>query len=93
MTVCVRCVVSGRVQGVWFRASTREQALRLGIAGHAVNLPDGRVEVLACGDSRRLETFKKWLEIGPEYAKVTNIEEIDPESSNIPATFDVLPTA
>jgi acylphosphatase len=48
-TQCLRFFVSGRVQGVWFRASTREQARRHGITGHARNLPDGRVEVLACG--------------------------------------------
>jgi acylphosphatase len=78
---------------VFYRDSTRRQAQAIGITGWVRNLYDGRVEVLACGDSRKLETFKKWLEIGPEYAKVTNIEETDKESSNIPATFDVLPTA
>jgi acylphosphatase len=90
---CRRFLVSGRVQGVFYRDSTRRQARAMGITGWVRNLYDGRVEVLACGDSRKLETFKKWLEIGPEYAKVTNIEETDQESPNIPATFDVLPTA
>ena len=46
-----RCLVAGRVQGVFFRASTRARAEALGVAGHARNLPDGRVEVLACGSS------------------------------------------
>lgn len=50
MTV-VRFVVSGRVQGVFFRASTRDEALRLGLRGHARNLPDGRVEVMVSGDT------------------------------------------
>ena len=44
-----RFLVGGKVQGVFFRASTREQALRLGLSGRAVNLADGRVEVIACG--------------------------------------------
>jgi len=73
MTVCVRCVVSGRVQGVWFRASTRDQALRLGISGHAVNLPDGRVEVLACGDERAVERLQAWLWEGPDQARVSAV--------------------
>ena len=47
--------VSGKVQGVWFRASTREQALQLGLAGHAKNLDDGRVQVLAVGDADALD--------------------------------------
>jgi len=91
--ICRRFLVSGRVQGVFYRDSTRRQAQAIGVTGWVRNLHDGRVEVLACGDSLKLETFKNWLEIGPEYAKVTNIKEIDQESSNIPATFDVLPTA
>jgi len=44
-----RCLVAGRVQGVFYRASTRARAEALGVTGHARNLPDGRVEVLACG--------------------------------------------
>ena len=91
--ICRRYRVSGRVQGVFYRDSTRRQARATGITGWVRNLHDGRVEVLACGDAGQLETFKKWLEIGPEYAKVTNIEETDEKSSNIPAVFDVLPTA
>jgi acylphosphatase len=90
---CRRFLVSGRVQGVFYRDSTRRQAQAMGISGWVRNLYDGRVEVLACGGARQLEIFKKWLEIGPEHAKVTNIEEIDEKSSNIPAAFDVLPTA
>ena len=50
-----RCLVSGRVQGVWYRAATRERAVALGVTGHALNLADGRVEVLACGDPAAVE--------------------------------------
>ena len=46
---CVRCLISGRVQGVFFRAATRNKAVELGLRGRARNLPDGRVEVIACG--------------------------------------------
>lgn len=70
---CRRYVVSGRVQGVWFRASTREQAERLGIGGHALNLPDGSVEVLACGDDAVLDQLAAWLRHGPELARVDDL--------------------
>jgi acylphosphatase len=61
------------VQGVWFRASTRQQADRLGLAGHALNLPDGRVEVVACGDAAALDTLAAWLWRGPELALVDDV--------------------
>ena len=70
---CRRFIVSGRVQGVWFRASTREQAQRLGISGHAVNLPDGQVEVVACGVESALDELASWLTRGPELARVENV--------------------
>jgi acylphosphatase len=57
--------VSGKVQGVFYRASTREQALALGLTGYARNLPDGAVEVLACGDARAIEALERWLWQGP----------------------------
>lgn len=70
---CRRFVVSGRVQGVWFRASTREQAERLGIRGHALNRPHGSVEVLACGDEAALDQLAAWLRHGPELARVETL--------------------
>lgn len=75
-----RFLVEGRVQGVWFRASTREQALRLGVSGYAKNLADGRVEVLAEGHPDALEELSNWLKQGPRLAKVTNLrtEACDP---------------
>ena len=63
-------IVSGRVQGVFYRASTREQALRLGLAGYAKNLPNGRVEVLATGSTEALDALECWLRLGPPAAKV-----------------------
>ncbi|KTD20422.1 acylphosphatase [Legionella lansingensis] len=69
---CMHCFISGRVQGVWFRASAREEAEKLGITGWARNLPDGRVEVIACGDPDKLEKFDAWLQNGPPHAQVTN---------------------
>ena len=91
--ICRRYLVSGRVQGVFYRDSTRRQAQAMGLTGWVRNLFDGRVEVLACGDPVQLDTFAKWLEIGPEYAKVTNIEVLPEKTSTIPDSFSVLPTA
>ncbi len=69
-----RCLVSGRVQGVYYRASAAERARAAGITGHARNLPDGRVEVLACGSHAAIEAFIGWLWIGPAAAKVNHVE-------------------
>jgi len=70
---CRRFVVSGRVQGVWYRASTRRFAESLGLSGHALNLPDGRVEVLACGGDGELDQLTSWLWHGPELAVVDDV--------------------
>ena len=73
---CVRFIVSGRVQGVFFRASTRDEALRLGLRGHARNLADGRVEVVARGDDAALADLERWLQVGPPLARVTGVERL-----------------
>ena len=69
-----RFLVGGRVQGVFFRASTREQALRLGLRGHARNLVDGDVEVIAAGDAQALDRLEAWLRTGPPNARVERVE-------------------
>ncbi|CAN7441802.1 acylphosphatase [Pseudoxanthomonas sp. LjRoot143] len=65
-----RFLVSGKVQGVFYRASTRERALDLGLSGRATNLPDGRVEVIAEGDAVALDALEAWLRLGPPAARV-----------------------
>ncbi len=69
-----RFLVSGKVQGVWFRASTREQALRLNLRGFARNLHDGSVEVVAQGDENSLALLEAWLWQGPKLAEVSNVQ-------------------
>ena len=66
--------VHGRVQGVFFRDSTRREAERLGLTGHAINLPDGTVEVLASGPANALAELESWLQEGPPMARVTKVE-------------------
>jgi acylphosphatase len=84
-----RAVVRGRVQGVWFRASTAERAVALGLRGSAENRPDGSVLVLAAGDAAALERLVDWLRRGPPLARVdaVEVEAIDPAASDWPEGF------
>jgi acylphosphatase len=68
-----RFLVSGRVQGVFYRASTRNEALRLGLGGSARNLADGRVEVIASGPDDALSALERWLWQGPPSARVEDV--------------------
>ena len=74
MVTCVRCLIAGRVQGVWFRASTKEKAMELGVCGWVRNLPDGRVEALLQGEAEAVEALKKWLWRGPTLAQVVDVQ-------------------
>jgi acylphosphatase len=69
-----RCFVSGRVQGVFYRASTRQKATELGCAGFARNLPDGRVEVLAVGEPQAVQELLDWLWHGSPASEVKLVE-------------------
>jgi len=73
MTSARRFTIKGRVQGVFFRESTRRVAEGLGITGHAINLSNGDVEVLACGAPEALDQLAEWLKEGPRMASVTEI--------------------
>lgn len=75
MTRCRRYLISGRVQGVFYRASTQTAARRLGLSGWVRNLADGRVEVVACGAETLLAEFGRWLWHGPPEAMVSSVEE------------------
>jgi acylphosphatase len=69
-----RFLVAGKVQGVFFRASTRAQAERLGVDGYVRNLPDGRVEVLAVGAENAIQALAQWLRHGPPQARVDAVD-------------------
>ncbi len=71
--VCRHVWVSGRVQGVWFRARTAEQARALGLQGWVRNRADGRVEVLIQGSESTVERLLAWLEQGPPLARVDRL--------------------
>ncbi len=84
---CKKCLVGGRVQGVYYRATAARRAQELSIRGYARNLPDGRVEVLACGEAAAVEAFVKWLWIGSSASKVQSVEVHDAR-----AAAEALPT-
>lgn len=74
-TVRTRIVVSGRVQGVWFRASTADAARMLDVAGWVRNLPDGDVEAVFEGEPEAVASAVAWARRGPERALVTSVHE------------------
>jgi len=86
--ICLSCLVSGRVQGVWYRDSTQRQAQALGISGYVRNLPDGRVEVLACGETAALQRLQDWLWLGPPAAEVTDVQ-CTPTADEPPPGFQI----
>lgn len=73
-SIARRCYVSGRVQGVFYRASARERAAELGLECEAINLPDGRVEVRVRGEPAAVQALIDWLHVGPAAARVTSVE-------------------
>ena len=89
MQTCIRCFISGRVQGVSFRYYTRQQATRLNLRGWAKNLPDGRVDVLAHGEQDAITSLRSWLNKGPSMAYVTNVECQPAEVGICPDGFEI----
>jgi acylphosphatase len=89
IVICKRSLVRGRVQGVFYRATAAQRARELGVKGYARNLPDGRVEVLACGDAKQVDEFVAWLWTGSSASKVTSVEvaELTLEPHQLPAGF------
>jgi acylphosphatase len=78
-----RCIVSGRVQGVFYRKSAQQRARELGVAGHARNRVDGSVEVLAVGEAAAVEAFVAWLWQGSSTSRVTGVEVLELDATAI----------
>ncbi len=85
---CIHAIVSGKVQGVFFRDCTQKKATALNITGWVKNLPDNTVELIACGAKQNINEFTKWLWQGSPNSHVRNVEwqEIEPQNHN---TFEV----
>jgi len=85
-----RFLVRGKVQGVWFRASTRDEALMLGLRGYASNLSNGDVEVLAVGDADAIDRLAVWLQQGPPMARVDAVQRFASDEITDTQGFEVL---
>ncbi len=87
--ICRKCLVSGRVQGVFYRATAARRAAELSIRGYARNLPDGRVEVLALGEDAAVAEFVRWLWTGSSASKVTSVEvhDVTAAAAKVPQGF------
>ncbi len=79
----VHVLITGRVQGVWFRSNTKQKADKLGITGWVRNTTDGNVEAVFEGFDKRIEEMIDWCKTGPPLAKVENvkIEKQDPKNN------------
>ncbi|HEX9695627.1 MAG TPA: acylphosphatase [Actinomycetota bacterium] len=89
MVVRIRVLVAGRVQGVFFRAATAEQARRAGVAGSVRNLDDGRVEAVFEGPEASVDSLVAWCRRGPEHAAVSSVDA-DPEEPSGERGFRIL---
>ncbi len=85
----VRLIVEGKVQGVWFRESTRREASHLGVFGWVRNRPDGKVEVLAEGPEERVRSLVAWCHHGPPAARVHKVQEYEEAWTGEFDSFDV----
>lgn len=87
---CIHCYISGKVQGVWFRQSALQRAEMLGVVGWIRNLPDGRVECLACGEPAALVRFRDWLQEGPPAARVEAVDCVPAtQPQPLPEQFEI----
>jgi acylphosphatase len=86
LIICKKCLVSGRVQGVFYRGTAARRAQELAVRGYARNLADGRVEVLACGEEEAVRTFVSWLWTGSSASKVTSVDVSDVPSDSVQLT-------
>jgi len=85
----VKILVSGRVQGVYFRLFTQNKAKHFAIKGSAKNLPDGRVEIIAEAENMAIEKFIKWCHKGPITARVDHVEVSELQHGEALTTFEI----
>lgn len=86
---CAHLRIQGRVQGVWFRASMRNEALRLGVQGWVRNVPDSSVEAVVEGPSEQVDALIAWSHEGPEQAQVQSVDVTWIEREEVLDSFEV----
>jgi len=82
MKSTVHVVISGRVQGVWFRANTKQKAEQLGVTGWVKNTADGKVEAIFEGDKKHIQEMIDWCHQGPPSAQIEQVEITEQSLSN-----------
>ncbi|MCK9395468.1 MAG: acylphosphatase [Methylobacter sp.] len=85
----VKILVSGRVQGVYFRLFTQNKAKHFAIKGSAKNLPDGRVEIIAEAENMTIEKFIRWCHKGPITARVDHVEVTELQPDELLTSFEI----
>ena len=86
--VCKKATVHGLVQGVFFRISTQQQAIHLGLSGYVRNCSDGTVEVVACGEQQDVNKLMAWLHVGSQQSRVERVVKNNTEWFDYPS-FEV----
>jgi len=86
----VRLIIKGRVQGVWFRDSTRREALKFGVSGWVKNRSDGHVEALLEGPEDRVKQLMVWCHHGPPNASVSGVDETQEAWQGTYDSFDIV---
>ena len=86
----IHIFIVGRVQGVFFRQSTRVMAIKNNVTGWVKNLNDGRVEIIAEGETQNIDNFVTWCKTGPANSRVDEFELLDENSTGQFKNFDVI---
>ena len=87
--VCSRVIISGKVQGVFFRAETQGMAQRLGVSGWVRNKPDGTVEALFCGTPEKIDTAIAWCRQGSPASRVARVDIFPEEPADMLQDFSI----
>jgi acylphosphatase len=85
----VRLHISGKVQGVWFRASAKDKALALSLTGKVWNERNGDVGILAQGSQNQIDEFVEWCKVGPPLAKVAEVKVENVETKEVFSYFEI----